>query len=151
MSPSEEPQASSARVFISYSHDSPEHCDQVLALAQQLRRDGIDAWVDQFEESPGQGWPLWCARQILNARYVLLICTELYRKRFLGLEEFGKGRGVKWKPKSSKTSSTTRRSTRASFLSFSMIRTAALFPRPSAKHHGILSQLLSMMVRSMRS
>lgn len=99
MSPSEESQASPARVFISYSHDSPEHCDQVLALAQQLRRDGIDAWVDQFEESPGQGWPLWCVRQILDARYVLLICTELYRKRFLGLEEFGKGRGVKWEAK----------------------------------------------------
>ena len=31
------------RVFISYSHDSPEHCHQVLSLAQQLRRDGIDA------------------------------------------------------------------------------------------------------------
>jgi len=43
-----------------------EHCDRVLDLAQQLRRDGIDAWVDQFEESPGQGWPLWCARQIRN-------------------------------------------------------------------------------------
>ena len=55
--------------------------------------------MDQFEESPGQGWPLWCAGQILNARYVLLICTELYRRRFLGLEEFGKGRGVKWEAK----------------------------------------------------
>ena len=99
MSPSEEPHASPIRVFISYSHDSPEHCDRVLALAQRLRHDGIDAWVDQFEESPGQGWPLWCVRQILNARYVLLICTELYRKRFLSLEEFGKGRGVKWEAK----------------------------------------------------
>ena len=99
MSPSEEPHASPMRVFISYSHDSPEHCDRVLALAQRLRHDGIDAWVDQFEESPGQGWPLWCVRQILNARYVLLICTELYRKRFLSLEEFGKGRGVKWEAK----------------------------------------------------
>ena len=33
---------SSVRVFISYSHDSREHCDRV-ALAQQLRRDGINA------------------------------------------------------------------------------------------------------------
>jgi len=95
----EESQASPVRVFISYSHDSPEHCDRVLALAQQLRRDGIEAWVDQFEESPGEGWPLWCVRQILDAKYVLLICTEPYRKRFLGLEEFGKGRGVKWEAK----------------------------------------------------
>jgi hypothetical protein len=37
---------------------------------------------------------LVCA-QILDAKYVLLICTESYRNRFLGLEEFGKGRGSK--------------------------------------------------------
>jgi hypothetical protein len=29
---------------------------------QRLRRDGIDARFDQFEESPPQGWPLWYAR-----------------------------------------------------------------------------------------
>jgi len=96
MNPPEQASVARVRVFISYSHDSPEHCDQVLALAQQLRRDGIDAKLDQFEESPGQGWPLWCARQILDSQYVLLICTELYRKSFLGLEDFGKSRGVKW-------------------------------------------------------
>jgi hypothetical protein len=100
MSASEESRASPVRVFISYSHDSREHCDQVLEFAQQLRRDGIDAKLDQFEELPAQGWPLWCARQILDAGYVLLICTEIYRKRFLGLEEFGNGRGVKWEAKS---------------------------------------------------
>jgi hypothetical protein len=33
---------------------------------QRLRRDGIDARFDQFEESPPQGWPLWYARQILD-------------------------------------------------------------------------------------
>ena len=31
------------RAFISYSHDDPAHCNRVLALAQQLRRDGIHA------------------------------------------------------------------------------------------------------------
>jgi len=46
------------RAFVSYSHDSDEHCDKVLALALQLRRDGIDARLDQFEQSPPQGWPL---------------------------------------------------------------------------------------------
>jgi hypothetical protein len=43
------------RAFVSYSHDSDEHCDKVLALALQLRRDGIDARLDQFEQSPPQG------------------------------------------------------------------------------------------------
>jgi hypothetical protein len=71
----------------------------VLALAQQLRRDGIDARIDRFEESLPEGWPLWCARRILDADYVLLVCTESYRQRFLGLDRFGRGRGVKWEGK----------------------------------------------------
>jgi WD40 repeat protein len=96
MSAAEQSLLKPPRVFISYSHDRAAHCDRVLALAQELRGDGIEAWVDQFEGSPDQGWPLWCARQILDANYVLLICTKIYRERFLGLEEFGKGRGVKW-------------------------------------------------------
>jgi len=87
------------RVFISYSHDSPEHCDRVLMLATRLRADGLNAQLDQFENSPPQGWPLWCARQILDSNYVLIVCTALYRDRFLGLEDFGKGRGVKWEAK----------------------------------------------------
>ena len=87
------------RVFVSYSHDSAEHCNRVLELATRLRADGLDAQIDQFENSPPQGWPLWCARQILDSNYVLIICTAVYRDRFLGLEDFGKGRGVKWEAK----------------------------------------------------
>ena len=87
------------RIFISYSHDSAEHCERVLLLAKRLRSDGLDAQLDQFENSPPQGWPLWCARQILDSDYVLIVCTALYRDRFLGLEDFGKGRGVKWEAK----------------------------------------------------
>jgi tetratricopeptide (TPR) repeat protein len=84
------------RVFLSYSHDSFEHAARVLALAQQLRRDGVDSRIDQFEAFPPQGWPQWCAREILDARYVLLVCTETYRRRFFGYEQAGVGRGVKW-------------------------------------------------------
>lgn len=40
------------RVFISYSHDSPEHADRVLVLADRLVGDGIDCILDQYEESP---------------------------------------------------------------------------------------------------
>jgi hypothetical protein len=36
------------RVFISYSHDSPEHAQQVLELAERLRKDGTDAQIDQY-------------------------------------------------------------------------------------------------------
>jgi len=43
--------------FISYSHDSPEHADRVLELSNQLRSDGIDSTIDQYEASPAEGWP----------------------------------------------------------------------------------------------
>jgi hypothetical protein len=43
------------RVFISYSHDSPEHADRVLALADRLRAEGIDCHLDQYETSPPEG------------------------------------------------------------------------------------------------
>lgn len=87
------------RVFISYSHDSAEHNARVLRLAARLRGDGVESWLDQFEVAPPEGWPRWCTRQILEASFVVLVCTADYNRRFLGLEKFGQGRGVKWEGK----------------------------------------------------
>ncbi len=81
-------------VFISYSHDSPEHEANVLALADRLRADGIDAVLDQFESFPLRGWDLWGQEQIQTARFVLVVCTATYRRRFDGEEEPGKGLGA---------------------------------------------------------
>ena len=81
-------------VFISYSHDSDEHRDLVLDLAGRLRRDGIDAIIDQYVQSPPEGWPAWCEAEIRRARFVLMICTEIYLRRVSGEEEPGKGHGV---------------------------------------------------------
>jgi hypothetical protein len=84
------------KVFLSYSHDSPEHEDRVLALANRLRQDGIDAIVDQYVPAPPQGWPQWMEREIQAADFVLLVCTETYLQRVEGREQPGKGRGVVW-------------------------------------------------------
>jgi DNA polymerase III epsilon subunit-like protein len=46
-------------VFLSYSHDPAEHGDAVLALSNRLREEGIDCCLDQYEESPSEGWPMW--------------------------------------------------------------------------------------------
>jgi len=35
-------------VFISYSHDSPEHSARVLTLSDKLRSFGVDAELDQY-------------------------------------------------------------------------------------------------------
>lgn len=83
-------------VFISYSHDSPEHEKRVLELSDQLRGDGIDCTIDQYETSPVEGWPKWMDRQIEKSDFVLVVCTEIYLRRVMGKEEKGKGLGIKW-------------------------------------------------------
>jgi SEFIR domain-containing protein len=88
--------AESIKVFISYSHDSPEHMNHVLKLSDRLREDGIDCIIDQYEMSPREGWPRWTLRQIEEARFVLIVCTEIYHRRVRGTEETGRGPGVKW-------------------------------------------------------
>jgi SEFIR domain len=87
----------SPKVFISYSHDSTEHKELVLRFAQRLRKDGVDAQIDQFVGGrPREGWPRWMLDKLDWAEFVLLICTEPYYRRFRGHEEPGKGRGVDW-------------------------------------------------------
>ena len=84
------------RVFVSYSHETPAHRDRVLALCDRLRRDGIDAEIDQYEAAPPEGWPRWTLRQTEESDFVLIVCTETYRRRFDGREERGRGLGVAW-------------------------------------------------------
>lgn len=84
------------RVFISYSQESEVHKARVLELAQQLRRDGFDAWIDRFDPPPIKDWLHWMERQVRDAQWVLLVFTETYRRRFEQREEPGQGRGVTW-------------------------------------------------------
>jgi hypothetical protein len=78
------------RVFVSYSNDSREHADRVLALANRLRRDGIDTIRDHYETSPPEGWTRWMVRQIETADFVLMIFNETYEKRLSGKEAQGR-------------------------------------------------------------
>jgi SEFIR domain len=64
MNDSESGKSRLTRVFISYSHDDRAHCDRVLSLAQQLRRDGIDVELDQFHQYEPLHWPCWCEEQL---------------------------------------------------------------------------------------
>jgi tetratricopeptide (TPR) repeat protein len=70
--------------------------DRVLALADRLRQAGIDAILDQYETAPPEGWPKWMDRQIEEADFVLIVCTETYFNRVGGKAKPGIGRGVKW-------------------------------------------------------
>jgi eukaryotic-like serine/threonine-protein kinase len=92
-------QSEHPKVFISYSHDSSEHQDIVLKLADHLRQEGIDTLLDQYEPAPPDGWPMWMDREIQKADFVVMVCTETYLRRVEGRENPGKGRGVLWEVK----------------------------------------------------
>ena len=84
------------RVFISYSHDCAEHAACVLKLANDLRRDGVDATIDQYFTSPPEGWPGWMDRHIRDDDFVVMVCTETYYRRVVRKDAPGIGLGVRW-------------------------------------------------------
>jgi len=84
------------RVFISYSHDSRDHKDRVLELADRLCDGGLDCQLDQYEAAPPEGWPRWMTNQVEEADFVLVVCTENYNARFRGKAPKGTGLGGKW-------------------------------------------------------
>jgi hypothetical protein len=90
-----------AKVFISYSHDSPEHSERVLRFADALRAHGVDAELDRYYQRPSQGWPAWCAEQLRPAvsSHVLMICTPTYHDRVENQVPADEGRGVFWEGK----------------------------------------------------
>jgi hypothetical protein len=84
-------------VFISYSHDSDDHREKVLALSERLRTDGVETLLDQdVNGSPRRGWPRWMLDQLDAADFVLLVCTPTYYRRYRGHEQPGKGKGADW-------------------------------------------------------
>lgn len=89
--------ADAPRVFLSYSHDSDEHADRVLALADALCDRGIDVILDRYVlPAPAEGWPRWMDRNLDEAQFVLMVCTAIYHRRVMDREEPGQGLGVRW-------------------------------------------------------
>lgn len=84
------------KVFISYAHESSALSDFVLKLANDLRKNNIDAEIDQYEESPPEGWPKWMMRQIQEAEYVLVFCSKLFYDRANDFSGGSQGLGAKW-------------------------------------------------------
>jgi tetratricopeptide (TPR) repeat protein len=89
-------QGAAVRAFISYSHDSAEHKNRVWDLCERLRSDGIDCRIDQQEFSPPEGWPRWCRNQVQESQFVLVVCTDTYKRRYEGKDATGTGLGAKW-------------------------------------------------------
>lgn len=84
------------KVFISYCQESIVFSDRVLQFSNKLRSEGIDTILDQYEESPAEGWPRWMENSITKAKFVILVCTKEYLNRVMGNTDLGVGKGVKW-------------------------------------------------------
>lgn len=83
-----EAERSTPVVFISYSHDSKEHKQWVLTLAQRLRDPGgVDVIIDQWDLEPGDDVPKFMEYWVQKAGRVLMICTEAY------VQKVNEGRG----------------------------------------------------------
>ncbi len=85
------------RLFVSYSHDSEAHKERVLALADQLRRDGVDVLLDRYEGAvPEYGWIEWMDRSIGRADFVAVVPSPAYGAKLDREVPEGVGRGIKW-------------------------------------------------------
>lgn len=69
------------KVFISYSWDSESHKEWVKRLTDSLIENGVDAHLDQYDLELGDRLPKYMENQITNSDFVLIICTEDYKKK----------------------------------------------------------------------
>jgi hypothetical protein len=71
----------SPKVFISYSWDDATHKSWVKELAARLRKEGIDAKLDQWEVTLGSQTPQYMEQSVRDNDFVLIVCTPQYKSR----------------------------------------------------------------------
>ena len=69
------------RIFLSYSHEEPEHGQWVMDLGKLLRENGVDAYLDKWDLVPGQDTTYFMESQIRDSDFVILICTPIYAEK----------------------------------------------------------------------
>jgi hypothetical protein len=72
-------QAHPPRVFISYSWDTPDHKNWVLQLANELRANGVDVLLDQYDLLGGANMICFMENAIRDSNKVLIIFTPNYK------------------------------------------------------------------------
>ena len=75
------PTQNNPKVFISYAWENGNLKDWVRNLAIELRNNGVDAKLDQWEVVPGDQMPHFMEKSVRDNDYVLLICTPKYKVR----------------------------------------------------------------------
>lgn len=69
------------RVFVSYSHSSPDHEKWVESLATFLRQNGVDARLDAWHLRRGMDLPQWMTNELGLAERVVLVSDERYAEK----------------------------------------------------------------------
>ena len=77
------------RVYVSYTHDLPEHKKWVAELVRQLVLDGKNVTYDYSFMQPGQDFWNGIFHELARTNSVLLIITERYRETALGARQGG--------------------------------------------------------------
>lgn len=75
------PVSATPQVFVSYSYDDDAHIAWVLQLATDLRADGIDVSIDEWDLEFGQDTIRFMEQSISNSDRVLMVCTPRYVER----------------------------------------------------------------------
>ena len=68
-------------IFVSYTHENPEHKRWVSQLAYDLRSNGVDTVLDQWDIQLGDDVTLFMEHGIRDADRVLLVCTPTYARK----------------------------------------------------------------------
>lgn len=84
------------KLFISYSWESRDHQDKVLALADWLEANGVEVIFDQYEPNPTKAWPQWMEEGIRVSDFVICVCTAKYKSKIENKETAKSGLGLQW-------------------------------------------------------
>jgi TIR domain len=69
------------KIFVSYSHDSKEHKAWVVHLSTDLRSNGVDVILDQWDLALGQDVSKFVQTGVASSDRVIMICSEEYVNR----------------------------------------------------------------------
>src|SRR3712207_6176329 len=76
--------AAAPSCFVSYSWEDAAHKSWVRQLAHDLRRNGIDAWLDADRVRPGASFTSFMETAVSTCDYVLCICTPEFAAKANG-------------------------------------------------------------------
>lgn len=82
------------RIFVSYAREPVRHRRQVHEFSQFLVTLGADIRLDELAGHDRRDWSLWGIQEIMAADFVVVVASDVYRRRAEGVQPAGSGDGV---------------------------------------------------------